>query len=123
MNQIEFKIIFRAPKYPVIVVSSDRLYSSFNINQLADSCISSTPMRDKKIVQVIDTTGEEFWYSPEEYVLSPGFSFKKWTKKKIIETFNSSNNAKDLKKTYSIKSISSKRLDRIVKDICEMLRG
>ena len=123
MNQIEFKIIFRSPKYPVIVVSTDRLYSAFNINELADSCILSTPVRDRKIVEVIDTTGEEFWYSPEEYILSPGFSFKKWTKKRIIETFNSSDNAKNLNETYSIKSISSKRLNRIVKDICELLNS
>ncbi|MEA3414946.1 MAG: hypothetical protein U9R02_02145 [Thermodesulfobacteriota bacterium] len=123
MSQIKFNIILRNPKYPVIVVSNDRLYSAFNIKQLAKSCISSMPIENKTIIQVVDSTGEEFWYSPEQYVLSPGFSFKKWTKKRIIEAFNSSKNAKDSMQEYSMKSLSSKRLEKIIRDICEMLRS
>lgn len=123
MSQIEFNIILRKPKYPVIVVSNDRLYSAFNIKQLAKSCISSLPIENKTTIQVVDSTGKEFWYSPEQYVLSPGFSFKKWTKKRIIEAFNSSKNAKDSTQEYLMKSLSSKRLEKIIRDICEMLRS
>ena len=123
MSQIEFNIILRKPKYPVIVVSNDKLYSAFNIKQLAKSCISSMPIENKTTIQVVDSTGEEFWYSPEQYILSPGFSFKKWTKKQIIEAFNSSKNAKDSMQEYSMKSLSSKRLEKIIRDICEMLRS
>ncbi|MEA3429543.1 MAG: hypothetical protein U9Q84_10140 [Thermodesulfobacteriota bacterium] len=123
MSQIKFNIILRKPKYPVIVVSNDRLYSAFNIKQLAKTCISSMPIENKTIIQVVDSTGEEFWYSPKQYILSPGFSFKKWTKKRIIEAFNSSKNAKDSIQEYSMKSLSSKRLEKIIRDICEMLRS
>ncbi len=123
MSQIEFNIILRKPKYPVIVVSNEKLYSAFNIKQLAKSCISSLPIENKTIIQVVDSTGEEFWYSPEQYILSPGFSFKKWTKKRIIEAFNNSKNAKDSTQEYSMKSLSSKRLEKIIRDICEMLRS
>ena len=123
MEQIEFNIIMRKPEYPVIVISAERLYSAFNINQLARSCISSTPIEGKSIIQVIDSTGEEFWYSPEQYVLSPGFSFKKWTKKQLIEMFNNSSNAKSQIQEYSAKSLSSKRLEKIVGDICELLKS
>ena len=123
MDQIEFNIIMRKPKYPVIVLSAERLYSAFNIKQLAKSCISSVPIEGKNIIQVIDSTGEEFWYSAEHYVLSPGFSFKRWTKKLLIETFNSSSNAKDSKQEYSAKSLSTKRLEKIIRDICELLKS
>jgi len=123
MSQIEFNIILRKPKYPVIVVSNEKLYSAFNVKQLAKSCISSLPIENKTIIQVVDSTGEEFWYSPEQYILSPGFSFKKWTKKRIIEAFNNSKNAKDSTQEYSMKSLSSKRLEKIIRDICEMLRS
>ena len=124
MDEIEFNIIMRKPKYPVIVLSAERLYSAFNIEQLAKSCISSTPpIEGKDIIPVIDSTGEEFWYSPEHYVLSPGFSLKKWTKKHLIEIFNCSSNAKDSMQEYSTKSLSAKRLGKIVGDICELLRS
>ena len=123
MNEIEFNIMWRKPKYPLIVVSDKRLYSAFDIKQLAKSCISSVPIENKSYIQVIDSTGSEFWYSPENYVLSPGFSLKKWTKKRIVESFNNSANAKDSLQEYSKKSLSSKRLEKIIRDICELLRS
>ena len=123
MDQIEFTIILRKPKYPVIVVSADRLYSAFNTRQLALSCMSSIPIENKSYIEVIDSTGSEFWYSAEKYVLSPGFSFQKWTKRRIVEAFNNSTNAKDTLQEYSMKSLSSKRLEKIILDICEILRS
>jgi hypothetical protein len=123
MEKIQFQIVFRKPRYPVVVVSKDKLCSAFEINQLANCCISSTPIDDKSYVQVIDSTGEEFWYNLEHYALSPGFAFKKWTKKKIIETYNNSSNARRINQKYSLKSLSSKRLDKIVYDICSLLRS
>ncbi len=82
MDKIEFNIVFRKPKYPVLVVSDKKLFSAFNIKQLARCCMSSMPIKNKNYIQVIDSTGEEFWYSPDHYVLSPGFALKRWTKKK-----------------------------------------
>ena len=123
MDQIEFKIILRKPKFPVFVVSADRLFSAFITKQLAEKCMLSRPLENKEYVQVVDSTGSEFWYSPEHYALTPGFAFKKWTKKQIIETFNNSENAKTLSQEYSTKSLSSKRLDKIIYDICEILRS
>lgn len=122
MNEIKFNVIFRSPTYPVFVVSKEKLCSAFNIEELAVCCISSSPLKGKPHIQVIDSTGEEFWYSPDHYALSPGFASKKWTKKRIIEAYNNSINAQLSDQPYSMKSISSKRLDKIIKDICTMLR-
>lgn len=123
MDQIEFRILLRKPIYPVIVVSADRLYSAFGIKQLAEACMFSVPIGNKNHIQVVDSTGNEFWYRPEHYTLTPGFVFKKWTKKQIIETFNNSENAKMISQEYSMKSLSSKRLDKIIHDICTILKS
>jgi hypothetical protein len=122
MNKVEFAVIFRRPKFPVFVIDRDRLLSAFNIDELAGCCISSIPLEGRDIVQVVDSTGEEFWYSPDQCTISPGFSFKRWTKKKIIEKYNNSINAQIADKPYSMKSISSKKLEKIVCDICKLLR-
>jgi hypothetical protein len=37
-EHINFKIFLRAAKYPVIVVSENELYSTYNIKQLAEKC-------------------------------------------------------------------------------------
>lgn len=122
MNEINFNIFMRKPRYPVIIVSKNKLYSAFNTEQLAKSCVSSMPIDNRTIVQVIDCSGEEFWYSPEQNVLGPGFAPKKWTKKQLIEIFNNSSNAKIADHEYSTKSLSGKKLDKIINDICELLQ-
>lgn len=105
----------------MIVISSDELNSAYDIDQLAAHCLLSESFDNELFVKVIDSTGEEFWYSPEHFALSPGMAFKKWTKKRIIELYNNSPNAKDNKNSYPIKSLSNKKLSRIISDICELL--
>jgi len=119
----KLKIIFRNPVYPVIIVSKDKLLSGSGIRTLALSLLNSTPQETKRHIAVIDSTGEEFWYSPEFEVLSPGFAFKRWTKKQIIDLFNESSNSKEMQMTYSEKSLSSKKLSKIIFDVCKLLNS
>lgn len=121
-EQNEFRILFRRPKYPLIVISVDELMAAFNIRELAVCCITSRPDKDGGVVKCIDSTGEEFWYSPESYAIAPGFAFKKWTKKQIIELYNSSDIVESDNK-YSDKSLSNKRLTQIIADICKLLKA
>ena len=121
-EQMEFNILFRKPIYPLIVISKDRLMAAFNIKELAICCISARPQKKGEVVKSIDSTGEEFWYSPENYAIAPGFAFKRWTKKQIIDLYNSSNSVSEDTK-YSAKPISNKRLTRIISDICDFLKS
>ena len=59
-DQINFRILLRNPKYPIIVVVEDDLWSAYNIEQLGTICIMSAPCRDDNKIKVIDTNGEEF---------------------------------------------------------------
>lgn len=122
-EQIQFDVLFRNPEYPVIVISDNKLSSAFNIKKLAESCISSKLPAGETVIKVIDSTGEEFWYSPEHYAIAPGFAFKKWTKKQNVELYNKSSIATVSNKKYSLKSLSNKRLSRIIEDICDLLRS
>ncbi len=121
MEEVEFRIMFRRPEYPVLIISSGNLYSAYNLKQLAEICVSLTTKGSEKKPLVVDSTGSEFWYLPEEYILSPGFVTKKWTKKKVIETFNNSSNAKESNQEYSMKSLSSKKVEKVIGDICRIL--
>ncbi len=66
-EQIEFMVLFRNPEYPVIVISEDKLTAATNIKELVESCISSKMPEDETVIKVIDSSAEEFWYSPENY--------------------------------------------------------
>ncbi|MCI5167983.1 MAG: hypothetical protein D3903_18330 [Candidatus Electrothrix sp. GM3_4] len=122
MEEKKFVICFRGPIYPVIVISKDHPRAAFNKKELAMCCIASSPEKGTEIVKAIDSSGEEFWYSPERYLISPGFTRKRWTKKKIIELYNACALVGDENK-YSTKSLSSKRRERIISDICNLLKA
>jgi hypothetical protein len=121
-EQRQFNILFRKPKYPMIVLSKDNLMTAFNIKELAICCITAKPEKEGGVVKSIDSTGEEFWYSPENSTIAPGFAFKRWTKKQIIELYNNSKSASNNAK-YSFKSLSNKRLTHIISDICDLLKS
>lgn len=121
MSDIDFHILIRKPKYPLIVISSTTLYPAFDIMELAQNCVKSTLSDGETFIKAIDSYGEEFWYTPEKYIIAPGFFCKKWTKKKIVELYNNSLNGNQKEYQYSTQSLSSKRLDKIVLDICKSL--
>ncbi|WP_339135105.1 MAG: hypothetical protein WGN25_17070 [Candidatus Electrothrix sp. GW3-4] len=121
MEEKKFVICVREPVYPVIVISKDQLRAAFNIEELAKCCMTSVPEEDSEIVKAIDFSAEEFWYSPKRNFISPGFTRKRWSKKKIVELYNSCDLVSDEDK-YSTKSLSSKRRERIISDICKLLK-
>ena len=120
-QEIEFKILFRSPKYPVIVISQDKLITGYDIYTLSRALLSVPLPSEKDYVKVLDFTGEEFWFYPDKTYLTPGFFPKKWTKKRVIELYNNSSNAKKSNLSYPLKSLSSKKFSRIIGDICELL--
>jgi hypothetical protein len=103
------------------VISSDKLYAAFNIKELAKYCIVSKLLENEIYIKAIDSTGEEFWYSPEHCTVTPSFFCKRWTKMRIIETYNNSSNCKSSDRNYSTKSLSTKRLENIVLELCKII--
>ena len=122
-EQINFKILLRPPKYPVIVIADDGLYSAYSIKQLGTLCVISEPLDDDDELKIVDSSGSEFIYFPEHTALMPGILNKRWTKKQLIELYNSSVNAEENDITYSQKSISNKKLSQIIGEICELLKS
>jgi hypothetical protein len=122
-EQINFKVLLRSPKYPVIVIADDVLCSAYNIEQLGTLCVISEPFDDDDELKVVDSSGAEFIYFSEHTALIPGILNKRWTKKKLIELYNTSVNAEETNIQYPLKSISSKKLSRIIGEICELLRS
>lgn len=119
----KFSVLFRKPIYPLIVISHDNiLMSAFNIKELATCCLAAIPSKEDDVIKAIDSAGEEFWYLPEICAIAPGFFFNKWTKRKIIDLYNSGNVVTEDTK-YSDRAISNKRLSVIISDICKLLRS
>ncbi len=70
---------------------------------------------------VVDAAAEGWVLVTDVMVLSPLTHKKRWTKKEVIDLFNESKTAKQAGLEYPIRSLSSKRFDRIVGDIVELI--
>lgn len=121
-DQIQFRILFRSPIYPVIVLAEDDIWPANNINELGSVCYVSEPPKDRESIKVVDSRGEEFLYLPDQVALTPGIKRKKWTKRQFIELFDNSETAKEKNLQYSQKLLPNKKLTTIVADICSVLR-
>ena len=86
-------------------------------------CVFSEPCDDDDELKVVDSSGAEFIYFSEHTALMPGILNKRWTKKQLIELYNTSVKAEETNIQYPLKSISSKKLSRIIGEICELLRS
>lgn len=119
---MELYIVFRMPKFPVIIVRGDTLFSAASPKSLVNVIAQKIQDVKNERTVFIDSTGEEFSYFDEMKSLAPALIQKKWPKKKIIELYNSSTNAKKRDTSYSEKSLSAKPYQKIFKDIAELIR-
>ncbi len=122
MNEKKIRIALRAPKLPTIIISKDRLFVGITRKGLEKFLKISTPPNGEKEITLIDSEVEEFWYMPEEMILTPGITiYNKWTKKNIINLFNQSSNAKELGIEYPQKSLQNKKVALIIKEISALI--
>ena len=118
----KLSIFLRGPQLPAIVISKEQLFVGADMASLAIGVLKAVPHKTMSFhVHVIDSSGAEFRFIPEQRTLAPGFVFRKWTKKRIIDLFNSSSNATRLGIQYSPKSLSNKSLAQVISDAVTLL--
>ena len=113
-------LLIRKPVFPVICDLSGHLIGAGSEVQLEQLVMNWNGKADE-ICTLIDSTGEDWYFSPEYMALSPLSGRSKWTKKEIIELFNNSDTARKAGVSYSTRSLSAKRLDRIIGEIADMI--
>ena len=114
------RYLFRLPRFPVICNVDGVLVGAKSSNAL-ESQIEALDLSSGKDYSLVDASGEGWALATEHMVVSPLIAKKRWTKGEIILMFNTSDNAQQSGATYSDKSLSSKRLDRIVADVVELI--
>ena len=120
MSRTEFGVLFRKPKFPVVGYADRELFSALELSRLASILVRFELSSGKDIVQMVDATGEEFWYTRKQLVLSPGFTNKRWSKRQVIDLYNSHIGSD---RRYSVRSLSNKRLLEIVAEISDLIRS
>ena len=114
------QFLFRKPKYPVIVDIDGVVVCGRLAITLAKRLPKLINLQEKSY-NAIDSNGEGWSFYSDKWVLSPLCTRKRWTKLEIIRLYNNRKNKTSNHDTYSEKSLSSKRLDRVLIDIFELL--
>jgi len=115
---MQIGVLFRRPAFPVIGLADGRLFTARDLRTLGLTLAGVERPGPEGCVSMVDSTGEEFWYYADRRVLAPGFHWKRWTKRQIIDLYNAH---VDADRRYSARSLSSKRVSRIVGDISDLI--
>jgi hypothetical protein len=85
--------------------------------------LNSMELSTGEQIPLIDATAEGWVLDIDHMIVSP-LTFKKhWTKKEVIELFNKSKTARQAGVEYPATSLSSKRFDRILREIVKQIRN
>jgi len=112
--------LFRRPVFPIICDLDGALIAARSHRGFVPQ-VGQADVQPGKHYTVIDATGEGWSLVSDCMVVSPLTFRKRWTKKRIIELFNNSDTAAKAGMAYSTRSLSSKRLARVVADITALV--
>ena len=116
MTAINF--LFRKPRFPLIIDTGYGLLGAKSWSA-CEKRLATMTFPDLAPRDVIDATGEGFSLYPEHIAFSPLTSKKRWTKAAIIELYNSSK--RPGRPEYPTTSLGNKSLEKVVKDVVELL--
>ena len=120
---MELYFTFRMPGFPVIIVRGDALFAADDPQSLVNIVYEEIQGIKDQGIAFFDSTGEEFKYFDKDIqVVNATMNRKNWTKKKIIELYNTSDNAAISNTSYSEKSLSAKTYPKIFNDIVDLIR-
>jgi hypothetical protein len=114
--------MFRKPKFPVIGIIGDiegQIITARSTTEF-ERRLGKVEIEPDVRYSIIDSTGAEWLFFPNKMFMMP-WPGKKWSKKKIIRTYNQSTHCAQLGNPYSEKSLSSKRFEVVFADIVGLI--
>jgi hypothetical protein len=111
--------LFRVPKFPILFSLQNRLICA-RLEEAFQSRIEKENLGEI-LCSGIDCKGEVWDLYTDRMCVSPSLSPRRWSKKKIIELYNKSDNCKILDFLYPEKSLSSKKFEKVFGDIFDLV--
>ncbi len=113
---------FRLPKFPIIVRGGDGRLVAATSRRHAERALVPELFPGEESYDVIDARGEGFILEGELMMISPLTMKARWTKKEIIELYNAGVDSGSGQALYPTRSLSSKRLEQVVRDIAKLIQ-
>lgn len=116
MSALNF--LFRKPRLPIIIETGSGLIGAKSWSACEKRLVQFVPSTLSPC-DVIDANAEAFTFYPEHMAFSPLTFKKRWTKLAIIELYNGVKEPGS--PDYPTTSLGNKSLEKVVKDIVELL--
>jgi hypothetical protein len=110
--------LYRLPEFPIICSIGDILITARSDAEFQHRLNSVTLSPDIRY-NAIDASGATWELNPNQMYIVPTLR-RKWSKKKIIQTYNGSKNCQSAG-PYSERSLSSKRFEIVFSDIVQLI--
>lgn len=112
--------MFRSPRCPLICAIDGDLIGAKSLAGFQRR-LARFDLSRRREFKLIDANGESWTLLPAEMVVAPAFMTRRWRKIEIIRLFNESRTAKQTSSRYPERLVASRRFDRIVNDLVELL--
>ncbi len=110
--------LYRKPKFPIIC-SIDGVLIMAKSEVEFQRRINKVDLTPDTHYNIVDSIGADWEFYTRQMYITPTMR-RKWSKKRIIKTYNSSKNCQSTG-PYSEKSLSSKRFEIVFSDIVELI--
>lgn len=114
--------LFRKPRFPIICNLNGIVIAANSVKSL-ERKLKKIQIEPEGYYDVVDASNEGWGFSARHMVISPLTLKKRWFKKDVIDLYNNRENSSNQDKKYSLKSISSKRFDKIFNEIVDLLES
>ena len=115
----KLRYAFRRPLFPIICKIGQELVSGNTIQEF-ERRLKQFHLSAEEDFPLVDGIGEGWVLVPKFSAISPLTLDKRWSKNRLIEMFNASANAQRAGLQYPYRSLGSRRIEVIVRDVADL---
>ncbi|MGH7810214.1 MAG: hypothetical protein ACREP5_08065 [Candidatus Binatia bacterium] len=116
----KLRCAFRRPYFPIICKIGTELVYGDTLQQF-ERRLKKFDLIAEETFPLVDATGEGWVLVPKFSAISPLTLDKRWSKSRVVEMFNASANAKRAGFQYPYRSLGSRTIEVIVRDVAALL--
>lgn len=115
--QIDF--LFRLPQFPIIGNFDNWLILANSVAEF-EHRLDPVELKPDTHYYLVDSIGNEWVFSSDKQYVMPTLK-RKWSKKKIVQMYNDSQNCQSIGVKYSERSLSIKHFATVFADIVDLV--
>ena len=123
-ESLEILAPLRSFDFPMLVSADGELRVAKGMAELGRVLLKVFPaVGSAEQITLLDRDGDAFgvYLEDGQAIIHPQFLIRRWTKAQFVDLYNASKNARRLGVQYNPGSLSNKKRDRLIRDVCTLV--